>query len=1232
MAQVILSGVGAALGGTLGAILGAAAGAAIDRGVVAALTPPRPLGPRLKSLPLMSAGEGAPMAVVFGRARVAGQVIWAARFRERRIERQAGGGKGGPRVVDYRYSLSFAVALGEGPIDGVGRVWADGKPMDLAGVAMRLHRGTEDQTPDALIEAIEGAAPAYRGCAYVVFEDLALEAFGDRPPQLWFEVFRRPPDEGALEERLKGVCLIPGAGEFVYAAEIVQRRDGLTRIRAENVNNGEGRADLLVSLDQLSAQLPNLEAVTLVVAWFGTSLDAGVCEMRPGVEQAAKATLPWSWRAGGVGRGGAHVISRHAGGPAYGGTPADRAVLQAIAELKARGLKVTLYPFLLMDCEGYPWRGRISGEAADVASFFGSASPGDFTAAANHVDYAGPADWGWRRFVLHYARLAQLAGGVDGFLIGSELRGLTTIRDGAAFPAVEALRALAGDCRAVLGSGTAIGYAADWSEYAGVRAGDGSGDVFFHLDPLWADPAIDFVGVDFYPPLSDRRPDEAAGDFAIASGEGFDWYYASPEDRTAGTRTPIVDAAHGEHWVFRVKDLVGWWSNAHHDRPGGARAATPTAWTPRMKPIRLVEFGCPAVDRGANAPNLFVDPKSSESGLPPFSTGARDDLEQRRALEAVLAHFDAPANNPISEVYGGPMVEGLSAWCWDARPFPDFPARAGVWADGPNWSLGHWLNGRLGAAGLGALAAALAARAGVELDVDEVAGVATGYVVDAPMRLRDALAPLAEAFAFDAAERDGRARLVPRDGPIAATLDEDDLALPETGAAGARTRTLATPPDGLRLRFIDETGDYRIGALTVRRDPADGGGSDSLDLPLAMTAATAEAVGRRVLARATAARESRTAHLSQLTAASLEVGDRVGFVGEAGAWRVVGLDLDERPRATLEAVEAALPASATTPDWTPAAANEPAGPPALFLLDLPPMPGAEGDPRPTVAAGLDPWRDLDLHAGATVEAMSPRGRLTRPAAMGETLSDLAAGPLHRLDRTGRLTVRIEGGALASRPLAAVLAGANTLAVRGAGGDWELVQFLDAEIVGEETWTLSGLLRGQAGSDPAMAGLTPAGAAAVVLDDGPARAEAAQAERGLPLIWRATPAGGAPGGTATTEAAFTWRALALRPWSPAHLRVTAEGGDRRIGWIRRARLGGDAWDGEPPLSEEAETWRVEILDGETVVRTTETDAPTFVWTAAMQAADFPGGVPAGAAVRVAQGSAVFGWGATTRRRL
>src|SRR5262249_20856484 len=155
--------------------------------------------------------------------------------------------------------------------------------------------------------------------------------------------------------------------------------------------------------------------------------------------------------------------------------------------------------------------------------------------------------------------------------------------------------------------------------------------------------------------------------------------------RAAQIRTPITDGAYDEPWIFRAKDVRSFWSLPHYDRPGGVRSATPTAWSPEAKPIWFVELGCPAVDKGSNTPNLFVDSKSSESALPHFSSGARDDLIQRRTLEAYLRHW---ADDP--------MVGEAFLWCWDARPHPQFPARSEVWADGASWRLGHWLNGRAG--------------------------------------------------------------------------------------------------------------------------------------------------------------------------------------------------------------------------------------------------------------------------------------------------------------------------------------------------------------------------------------------------------------------------------------------------------------------------------------------------------------------------------------------------------
>ena len=206
MATLLLSAAGAALGGAvggsfaglgamaLGKAAGAVIGSAIDQRLLGLGSAPVETG-RVERFRVMGSSEGAPLARVFGRMRVAGHLIWSSRFLEHvDSERVGGKGGGGTTVREYRYSVSLAIALCEGEVSRIGRIWADGQAIEQAGLTLRLHHGTEDQLPDPLIEAIEGAgqAPAYRGTAYVVFEDLDLTPYGNRIPQFNFEVFRAP--------------------------------------------------------------------------------------------------------------------------------------------------------------------------------------------------------------------------------------------------------------------------------------------------------------------------------------------------------------------------------------------------------------------------------------------------------------------------------------------------------------------------------------------------------------------------------------------------------------------------------------------------------------------------------------------------------------------------------------------------------------------------------------------------------------------------------------------------------------------------------------------------------------------------------------------------------------------------------------------------------------------------------------------------------------------------------
>ncbi len=365
------------------------------------------------------------------------------------------------------------------------------------------------------------------------------------------------PDEDACAESyfsaaVNGVTLIPATGDFAYATTDVRFDigDGTFVTLNSHSDDGYEGTDFSRSLDDLEGELPNCRAVSLFASWFGDSLQAGACTIWPKVDSQTKFTAPLTWQVSGIGRAAAQTISTVFGQPAYGSTPSDNSILEAIAELRRRGFTVAFTPFLLMDTPGYPWRGRITSAnnmtpaaAADIAAFAGQAQQGDFVAGEGTVHYTGAAEWSYRRFILHYAHLCAMAGGVDVFVIGSEMRGLTTLRSGrTAYPFVEALRTLAADVRAILPDAQIV-YSADWSEYFGHHPADGSGDTIFHLDPLWASPDIAAVAFDNYWPLSDWRDgsdhlDRAAGhaslyDFDylqsnIEGGEGYELVLRQP--------------------------------------------------------------------------------------------------------------------------------------------------------------------------------------------------------------------------------------------------------------------------------------------------------------------------------------------------------------------------------------------------------------------------------------------------------------------------------------------------------------------------------------------------------------------------------------------------------------------------------------------------------------------------------------------------------------------------------
>lgn len=1219
MASIILSAAGSSAASALGvpfleplfSRIGSSLGQSIDSRLMGTQKLKERHGPRLGDLAVQTSTYGKMVPIVYGAMRLGGNIIWSRPIKEvaTPTTSSVGGGKGGgggrvsQSTTTYNYFVSVAVAICEGPIDSVLRIWADTKQLDLSQYTIRMYLGDEAQLPDSLMQSFDGAdkTPAYRGIAYVMFEDFPLAEFGNRIPNFTFEVQRKMPypdyNGEILEDMVKGMTIIPGAGEYVYDTEKQYKIPGadiggnwVQQGDQQNINmhNAYGKPNALVAFDQLKKTCPNVEWVSVVVSWFGDSMDAGACVVKPGVEyQVGGITSPDTWNVAGFNRASARLITMVEGAPQYGGTPDDDSLLRCLSDLRARGYSIMFYPIMFMDVTGKPWRGDLTGSATDVSNFFSKTN-------------------GYNAFINHYANLVD--GYVDGFIIGSELRGLTKVTSApGTYPAVTQLVSLAANVKATLGSGVAVTYAADWSEYHHTDGG------WYNLDPLWASPDIDVIGIDAYFPLTDAPQTGYDIDTlreGWTSGEGYDWYYSDPARTVQAPLTP----------PFAWKNIRWFWENTHVN-PN----AVATAWVPESKPIWFTEYGFPSVDGASNQPNVFYDPSSSASAFPYYSKGRVDFRAQRAAITATEQEWK-----------DSDIVERLFLWTWDARPYPYWPDLTSVWSDGAAWKTGHWVQGKFGISSLAGIVKNLCLRGGLlaaDIDVSKITEQVEGFIINSQQPIRSAIETLQQGYFFDSAESDYVLKFIPRGGAGAFVIDHNDLVATqqeENREVFRITRAQEVEmPKRISVVYINRLLNYQSATQYSQREATLSKETLSLDMPIVFSDQIARNIADIRLFSDWAGRSSYRFSLP-MKYAKLDPADVVAVTvaGVTHRMRIISIQL-ESPR--VFAIEAVADDISTYDFYSQPGAsaqllqqnlNIPAT--RLELLDIPAFPGDDVDKSMLRIAAIGQsgnWTGAGIYrsddSGATYNRVLD---ITAPSIIGNTEGALGIGSTTLFDDTNSVTVLLMGtGELQSATELAVLNGANAAVI-----GHEIIQFKTATMVAPGKYTLTGLLRGRLGTEWAVYGHV-VGERFVFLDGSITRQVIGNTMIGLARSYKAVTFNNTL--ASATAQNFTYSGAALKPYSPVHIEGTRDGaGNLSMTWIRRTRLGGSWQDGiDVPLNEEVEAYEVDIMNGGNVVRTISglsTSAASY--SAAEQTADF-GSPQASVSVRIYQMSGIVGRG-------
>lgn len=528
-----------------------------------------------------------------------------------------------------------------------------------------------------------------------------------------------------------------------------------------------------------------------------------------------------------------------------------------------------------------------------------------------------------------------------------------------------------------------------------------------------------------------------------------------------------------------------------------------------------------------------------------------------------------------------------------------------------------------------------------QYDVSMLPNTAVAFTVNGSTSIRDVISNMSLIYQFDVVPSGGVVKFIPKYQGVVKALTSDDLGhgVLEDGTVGGSAAPYTAKrlqgielPRSIVLTYYSKDIDYNIFTQSASLETYTSGQDVKIEVPFSLTDAEAKRIVETALVNSHLEQQE-FVFITDYNNIELEPGDIITMPLDSGSTAQLRIvEVNERDDGLLEY-------RTTRSDYNTtsyvASGVDPVAPPTqtntvptigysqTLFVEVPPISSSDITPRLVMIThgynksgwpGAAVYQSVDGGVSYNQSHVSSKS----PTFGSVALATPAPTDYHVWDTTTTITVVVKQGTLISKSELAVMNGENWCMI-----GTEVIGFANATLTAPNTYQLSKLLRGRAGTEVNI-GDHQTNELFFIIDDQLTYWNYPNTDIGKPTKFKTITVGSDLSKVSAVD--VQPYALNARPWAVAQPKAVKSGSDWVISWIERPR-GDNQMRDYTEISHDPDFggFAIAIFDSlDNIVRTITTVSNTTTYTAAQQTTDF-GSVQPTLKASIVQMSTIVGGG-------